>query len=411
MSLVSAVLTNQIVSAVVGILVLSLLAFTVTMLVTFVFQIRVRQPFPEGPTLIVGLGVVALYLNSRLALVQFISNTGDPVTAEEALLNVSAFVAAGVVSYAGRYVGDSVGASKQLPWQSVTPDFSPLVRATGRFITVALPEDIEDIDGYDTIKGDTKKILSGKTMDFPRGLTIEELESQIAVRLKEEYDIGYVDIDLEASGTVQYIAVGQRAVGLGQTLPRQSAAVAIRADPPYSATAGDTVQVWRTDGGGETLLGTAELRGSVQTVATLVMDEATASEMDPTEDYRLMTLSADSNPEREFAAMLRRGDETMSIVEIPAQSPLIGNSIGTLDVTIIAAQISGGDIETLPKRDHIIQEGECLFALGRPEALRRLESENNAHISPVEDVLEDTEEISTQSELSGDHPQTQRDHR
>ncbi|AHG01404.1 hypothetical protein HALLA_03185 (plasmid) [Halostagnicola larsenii XH-48] len=410
MSLISTALTHSFVAALVSILGLSLLAFAVTTIVTFVFQVRVRQRFPAGATLIVGLGVVAIYLNSRLALVQFISNTGDPVTVEEAILNVSAFAAAGVVSYAGRYVGNTVGASKQLPWLTVAPDFSPLVRATGRFITVTLPEDVQDIDGYDAVKGETKKILSGKTMDFPRGLTIEELESQIAARLTDGYDIGYVDVDLDTNGSVQYLAVGQRPIGIGQTLPQQSAAVAIRADPPYSATAGDTVQVWRTDDDGvETLLGTAELRGSVQTVATLAMDKAMASEMDPTEDYRLMTLSADSNPEREFAAMLRREDETMSTVEITAESPLIGSSIGALDVTVIAARTTDGGIETLPKRDHIIQAGDCLFAIGRPEALRRLESENTARITPTEQVLEYTEQIPARSEASGDRPQTKRD--
>ncbi|WP_226043001.1 TrkA C-terminal domain-containing protein [Natrinema sp. DC36] len=396
MSLVSTVLTNPFVEGLVRILGLSLLAFTVTTVVTFVFRVRVRQQFPEGATLIVGLGVVAIYLNSRSALIQFISNTGDPVTAEEAILNVSAFVVAGLVSYAGRYVGDRAGASERVRWRNTAPDFSPLVRATGRFITVTLPETVEDIDGYDAVDAETKKIVSGKTMDFPRGLTIEELESQITARLKEEHDIGYVDADLDADGVVQYLAIGQRAAGLGQTLPQKSAAVAVRADPPYSATAGDTVQVWQTnDDDVETRLGAAELRGSVGTFATLAMDATSATEIDPTEEYRLMTLSADSNPEREFAAMLRREDETMSTVEITADSPLIGCSIGALDVTVIAVRSNDGELETIPQREHTIQPGDLLFSIGRPEALRKLESEIGARITPVEDVLKDTDQLET----------------
>lgn len=394
MSLLSAVLTNPFAEGLIKILGLALVAFTVTALVTFVFRFRVRQQFPEGATLIVGLGVVAIYLNSRMALIQFISGTGEPVTAEEALLNVSAFVAAGLVSYAGRHVGDRAGASERIPWRNAGPDFSPLVRATGRFITVTLPETVVDIDGYDAVDAETKTIVSGKTMDYPRGLTTEELESQIVTRLKEEYDIGHVDVDLDADGIVQYLAIGQRAAGIGQTLPQKSAAVAVRADPPYSATAGDTVQVWRTDDDTETLLGTAELRGSVGTVATLVMDATTAAEIDPTEGYRLMTLSADSNPEREFAAMLRREAETMSTVEITADSPLIGSSIGAVDVTVIAVRSREGELITIPQREHVIQSGDLLFSIGRPEALRKLESEAGARITPVEDVLEDSEQLS-----------------
>lgn len=395
MSLISTVLTNPLAEGLIKILGLALVAFTVTTVVTFVFRVRVRQQFPEGATLIVGLGVVAIYLNSRMALVQFIGGTGEPVTAEEALLNVSAFVAAGLVSYAGRHVGDRAGTSERIPWRNAGPDFSPLVRATGRFITVTLPETVADIDGYDVVDAETKQTVSGKTMDFPRGLTAEELEAQIAARLKDGHDIGYVDVDLDADGVVRYLAVGQRAAGLGQTLPQKSAAVAVRADPPYSATAGDTVQVWQTDDDGdETHVGTAELRGSVGTIATLVMDATEAAEIDPTEGYRLMTLSADSNPEREFAAMLRREAETMSTVEITADSPLLGSSIGALDVTVIAVRSHERGLVPIPTIEHVIGPGDILFSIGRPETLRKLESEAGARTTPVEDALAGSEQLS-----------------
>jgi hypothetical protein len=290
----------------------------------------------------------------------------------------------------GRYAGDKAAASDRITLGRLQPDFSPIVRAAGRFITVTLPDNIDDIEGYDPVEAETKKALAGRSIDFPRGLTLDELQSQLVARLKEEYDIGYVDSDLTADGTVEYLAVGQRAAGLGPTLPPKSAAVAVQSDPPFSATPGDTVQVWRADGEsgeGEERLGTAELRASVGRVATVAMDETAADRIDPVVEHRLMTLSADQHPDREFAAMLRRGDETMSVIEITAESPLVGNSVGALNVTIIAVRATGGEVETIPKRDRLIQVGDSLFAIGRPETLRKLESSKGAETTESDDAV------------------------
>ena len=419
MSIVTAVFTHSLIEAAVRIVGLSLLAFVVTGLASFVFRVRVRSTFPEGATLILGLGVVAIYLNTRLVFVQFLGDAGDPLTTGEAIINVSVFVAAGVASYGGRYAGDKAGTSGRIPWGRFQPDFSPIVRAAGRFITVTLPEDIKDIEGYDSVDEEAKEALAGRRMDFPRGLTLAELQSQVIARLKEEHQIGYVDIDMSADGTVGFLAVGQRAAGLGPTLPPKSAAVAVRADPPFSATPGDTVQLWRVDAadtnedsdvtgegtteragdiGGDDVntgtdtgrshrekrIGTGELRASAGKIVTIATEETVADRIDPTVDHRLMTLSADTHPDREFAAMLRRGDETMSIVDISAESPLVGSSIGALDVTIIAVRSAGGDVETIPKRDRLVAAGDSLFAIERPETLRKLESSKGTQTAELD---------------------------
>lgn len=379
MNLLAALFGHPVVEAAVRIAGLALLAGVVTAIAAFIYRVRARTQFPEGPTLIIGLGTVAIYLNTRLIFVQFIGNTGDPLTVGEAILNISVFVAAGIASYGGRYAGDSLGTSERLDWRVLQPDFNPIVRAVGRFITVTLPDEIDDIDGYDPVRDETKTALAGQTLEFPRGLTVETLQSQLTARLKEEHDIGYVDVELTVDGSVEFLAVGQRAAGIGPTLPPKSAAVAVRADPPFSATAGDTVQLWRTDDDGrQARLGTAELRASVDDVTTVATDEAIAERVDPTVDYRLMTLAADSHADREFAAMLRRGDETMSIVEITPESALVGVSVGALDVTIIAIRSSGGDVDTIPKRDRLIRGDEQLFAIGRPDTLRKLDSSSGA---------------------------------
>ncbi|WP_440764812.1 potassium transporter TrkA [Natronorubrum sp. DTA7] len=387
MSLLASVFGHPVVEGVLRIVGLALLAGIVTTIAAFVYRVRARTQFPEGATLILGLGAVALYLNTRLVFVQFIGDAGDPLTVTEAVVNISVFVAAGVASYGGRRIGDQAGTSERIDWGWLQPDFSPIVRAAGRFITVTLPDEIEDIEGYEPVDDDTKSALAGQTLDFPRGLTVTDLRSQLVARLKEEHDIGYVDVELADDGTVEYLGVGQRAAGIGPTLPPNSAAVAVRADPPFSASAGDTVQLWRVNADGETRLGAAELRASVGPVATLITDDSIAKTVDPTEPYRLLTLAAESHPDREFAGMLRRADETMSLVDITDASPLVSTPLGALDVTIIAVRSPGGEVETIPKRDRSIDAGDQLFAIGRPESLRKLEAVAGVRVATGDDAL------------------------
>lgn len=392
MSLLASIFAHPLVEATLRIIGLSLLAATVTALVAFVFRARVRTTLPEGATVIIGLGVVAIYLNTRLVFVQFVGEGEDLLTTAEAMLNIAVFISAGVASYGGRHLGTKAGASDRIGWARLQPDFSPIVRATGRFITVTLPEEIEDIDGYDPVAEKIKTALAGKTLDFPRGLTLAELRTQLMVRLTEEHDIGYVDVDIADDATVEYLAVGQRVAGLGPTLPPKSAAVALRSDPPFSATPGDSVQLWRLDGEGKSeRIGAGELRATVENIVTVATDEAVAERVDPTENYRLMTLPTDPHADREFAAMLRHGEETMSVVEITADSPLVATTLGSLAVTVIAVRTPDGEVETLPKRDREIQPGDCLFALGSPDALRKLESTSGTKLVETEAVVEDVD--------------------
>ncbi|MFB6302535.1 MAG: TrkA C-terminal domain-containing protein [Haloferacaceae archaeon] len=364
-----------------------LLAGVVTMLVAFVFRAKGRIQLPDGAALILGLGVAGIYLNTRDVFVQYLRGGGISLTAEAAMVNMFVFVLAGMATYGGRRLGDRMAASERITWGALQPDLGPVVRGSGRFITVTLPADIGDIDGYDPVPEETKESLTNQTFDFPRGLTVAELETQVGERLKERDYVGYVDIDLTDEGDVAFLALGQRAAGLGPTLPPNSAAVALRADPPFSATPGDTVQIWRRDeGGGSRRLGVAELRASVGEVATVATDVPVADEIDPRAEHRFMTLSADAHPDREFAAMLRGQDETMSVVDVAAESPLVGRPIGDLDVAPIAVRSSEGDVDTIPQQEYVIQAGDRLFAIGRPQDLRTLEALGGTEITAFDET-------------------------
>ena len=364
---------NQVaVGTVLHVLGLLALAGLTTAIAAFLYRVRVRRPLPDGATLILGLGSVALYLNTRSLFVQFVQGGVTAPTVGEALLNLGVFAATVVVSLGGRRAGDRLGRSDRLSWGWFSRDLSPIVRAGGRHISVTLPQDIADLDGYEPVPAETKTALAGRTLDFPRGLTVEELESQLTARLTEKFEVGFVDVDLDSDGSVAYLGLAARPVGLGHTLSAGEAAVALRADPPFSGTAGDTVQIW-TAGEAPTRVGTAEFRARAEDVVTVAADRELAAAIDPQTAYRLVTLPAGPRADREFAAMVRRQAETMRTFVVTADSPLVGSSVGALAVTTLAIRDREGEVTPIPDRNVALSAGDVLYLLGRPETLRQLE--------------------------------------
>lgn len=216
-----------------------------------------------------------------------------------------------------------------------------------------------------------KSKIAGRSFVFPRGLTVDQLRERLVARLKTDYDVGHVDVELEAGGTVSHLALGRRVAGIGPTLPPESVAIAIRADPAYAAGPGDIVQIWSEEGSERRC--NAEIRATAGDVATVVVDAADASKLDD-ERYRLVTLSTDARPDREFASLLRAADETMGVVEIGADSTLDGAPIGALDATVLAVFPVDQPVETLPSPDRLLGAGEPVSVLATPDTLRKVET-------------------------------------
>lgn len=353
--------------------VLGLVAAAVTMGASFLYRLRARAELPDSVALLLGLGSATAGLGTQHIFVQFVGGTPDVLGVPAAAGNVLVLAVAGVAAVAGNQLGLRLATSAWARERSWHLDVSPLVRVTGRAASVTLPDEIGDVDGYDPVPQEVKEALAGETLDFPRGLTVAQLEEQLALRIQDEHEVGYVDAEVTRDGDVPYLALGHRPAGIGPTLPPGSAAVALRADPPLSATAGDTVQIWRTHPEPERVA-TGELRAAVDDVATVAVDEEAAGRLDPTDEHRLVTLPGDENPERDLAAALRRADETLGVLAVDAGGPLEGRTLGSLEVAVIAVEAADGTVETIPSRDRPLAAGEVAYVLGRPEALRRLEA-------------------------------------
>ena len=352
-----------------------------------------RADIPEGVAIILGVGVVALYLNTTS--LGAIAGGDDPglLTPETVFFNVVALGVAATVAPIGRYVGDrlavdvfALSGAKQLEGQ-----MSGIVRAVGRFTAVTLPEatEIKDMDAYDPVSPEKKAELAEKTLLFARNLSSEQLREQLVERVKQDYGVSYVDVDVDDDGSIGYFAVGSRAAGLGPTLAPGSAAVAVVADPPNNATAGDMVQLWREDPEPKRVA-TGELRGVSDDATTVALDESDAEKLAPEGPYRLITLPAESQADREFASLLRTADETMAAITVEAGSELSGSTVGEAGVVIAAVRPASGSVQPIPPQAYTFGVDDLVYLVGRPDAIRRFETAARAReTGGVSDDAED----------------------
>ncbi|XVH32008.1 TrkA C-terminal domain-containing protein [Haloferacaceae archaeon DSL9] len=358
----------------------ALLAFLGSAVTAVLFRWYAREAVPDGVSSIVGVSIVALYLNTVASLNSLISGAGSELLELEVVLfNVAALVVAVLATPVGRRVGDRMATDfiAVAGGTELDRDVSAVVQTVGRVTAITLPEEIDDMEGYDPVAAETKAELAGKTLLFPRRLTVARVRERLVDRLTEDYGVGYVDVEITTDGTVAYLAVGSRAAGVGPTLAPGTVAVAVRADPAAEATPGDTVQLWR-DGESPSRVVSGELRAATDDVATVAIDESDVAKLDPNASYRLVTLPATPRYDREFASLLRAATETMAAVTVDEGAALIGRRAAALDVVVVAVRRKDASVAPAPTREWTLEAGETIFALGRPDALRRVEADATA---------------------------------
>jgi len=343
-----------------------------------VYRWYTKLRLPLWLAFLFGLSGVALALNTVGVFSDLLSGENEVFALSRVLFNVAALSAGALGAPLGRLVGDRIATDffAVAGVRELDVEVSRLVRSVGRITDVTLPEDVDDIEGYDPVSQSTKETLAGKTLIFPRRLTVAELETRLVTRLQDDYDVGHVDVELTADGTVEYLALGSRVTGIGPTLAPGTVAVAVRADPANAASPGDRVQVWRTGPDTERVL-TAELRAHADDVATLAVDEQDATRLDGSETYRLVTLPAEPQAEREFASLLRAAEETMYVVTVGEGSDLVGATVEALDATVVAVKSADGGIDDLPD-DRTLAAGDLVYVVTRPETYRRLDARSQA---------------------------------
>ncbi|MFD1641719.1 potassium transporter TrkA [Halohasta litorea] len=396
----SGVTFEQPTTAAVNLVVFAVLSVLTAGGLTVAYRWYFKSLIPEGIAILAGVAVVALYINTASLGVVVGQGSVDLFRPGVVFFNVVALGVSTVAAPVGRRIGDTIASQlfSLVGLGEIDAEVSTMVRSVGRVTSVRLPSEIEDMESYDPVTEETKAELASKTLVFPRRLTVEELRSRLVSRLKEDYGVGYVDVDLTAEGGVDYLAVGSRAAGVGATIAPGTVAVAIRADPPNNATSGDQVQVWSTAEPTERLT-SGEIRGVAGDVVTLAVDEADAGLLSPTERYRLLTMPAEPQADREFATLLRSVDETMGTVTVEANSMLVGETADTVAAAVLAIRPSGEKLTALPESARQFESGDTIYVLARPDVLRQLEgwATTPAPVSDDEADAEPTEQAEPDS--------------
>ncbi len=364
-----------------------LLSVVVVGICAFAYRWYFGRRVPDGVAALVGVSAVVLVLNALalgVSLGTIISgqSTTNVFDVSNVLQNIVSLLAALAATPIGVRGGDVAAASLTGTGVGLDGELRTVVRSAGRVTPVKLPEEIEDMDDHDPVIDKTKAEIAGKTLLFPRRLTVDELRDRLVTRLKDDYGVGYVDVELDDDGKVEYLAVGSRLLGIGPTLAPGTAVIAVRADPANGASTGDLVQVW-SDGDDPSRVLTAELRGTAGDVVTLAADEDEMKRLDPTTSYRLVTLPTDPRADREFASLLRTADETMGTVSVDEGSALAGATVGDVGATVAAIRPARGTVEAIPKRGRTLAPGDTLYVVARPEALRRLGGDGEAQSSSI----------------------------
>jgi K+/H+ antiporter YhaU regulatory subunit KhtT len=357
----------------------SLVSLAVSAVAAVLYRWYFQTTIPPGLAALLGVAAVAIPLNTVGLLGDVIGAVGsDPFATQTVLVNVLTLLVAFAVTPIGRRIGDSIGRDTTVVSgaKELDAEVGRFVRTVGRVTAVELPAeaDIEDMETYDPVASEVKARFAGKTLVFPNRLTVPELRDRLVTRLKEDYEVGYVDVELDVDGTVQYLAVGSRVAGIGPTLGPGTCAIAVEADPAHTASPGDVVQVW-TDGEDPERITTAELRATAGDVVTLAADEADVAGLDADRAYRLVTLPTTPRADREFTSLLRAADETLGSAHLTEESSLVGKTVVDVDATVVAIRGADGSLDTLPRRTRELAAGDDVYVVGRPETLRRLEQQ------------------------------------
>lgn len=353
---------------VLGMAVLSTIAAGI---VAAVYRGMTGQTIPTVYPLVVGIGAAGVWLNTASALVAVLGQ--EPAVFEGAATNVVALAAAAVGAVTGARGGDVLAPDvlALTGQRDLDREVSRVVRTVGRFTTVQIPKRIHDIEGDEPVDAAKKEELAGRELVFPRGLTVSQLRERLIDRIKRDYGIGRVDVEVTETGEITHLAVGRRVAGIGATLPPRTAAVAVEADPGFDASPDDRVQAWEQRDGRTEPVTSADVRAVDGDTVTLALGTSQARTIDQSTPHRLVTLPSRERPDREFAALLRAAHETMEAITIEASAPLTGLPVGALKPPVVALQ-RGESTTTLPPAEQELAAGDTVYVVGRQDELRRV---------------------------------------
>lgn len=356
----------------------------------FVFRYVTGVPVP-------GFGVVVLCV--AIAGVQGgLLGLLEPNVVQSPIV-VIALVVVMLTSQYAHAKGDAMGATfprrigfRQLRENRLSSD---VVERVGRFgrVHVRVTGDVGDIEGHPPLPDDLRTAIAEDDWTFPGDLPIDELESRLADRLRTDYDLADVTVEIDTRGAAtvnaappegtlsRRVPAGQRAVSVDTLVP-----TGLSHDDEVVFTledgeVGGTVLSAKSNGGstemdaGDPISGTPTTTGGDGRVTVAASNEDARRLLDGT-PTQLRVESRGTRYEFELIHLLRRAGKRWKRLSIRPGSEFDGVTLGsasvraTYGVAVLAVERTG-NWTVAPAGTTVLSAGDELYVVGDDESIRR----------------------------------------
>lgn len=379
----------------------------------FLFKYFTNVTLPGFGVVVLGLAIAGingglLALNDQTLR----ENASGPVV-------VVAIVVVLMITFYAHAKGDALGASfprrvsiKGIRERTLSSDVVERVGSRGE-VRVKVTGEVGDIEGYPPVPDSIRTGIREGDWRLPADLPIAELESRLAERLRTEFDLTEVSVEIDERGRAT-VAAAPPLSGLSKRVPSGRRAVSVQTLVPSGLAGGDEVTVLTsegrvegtvlsagtgsdpkaTDGAGRPTGGTSPLSdGGTEPVAappsprtvrggdgrlTVAVARADASTLLRADRPRVVVRSRGIRREFELVSLLRRAGRRFRRITVRSGGPLDGTTIGSVDIRgthgVVVLAVGHTDGWTVsPRGTEPLAGGDELFVVGTREQLDTFE--------------------------------------
>jgi hypothetical protein len=318
---------------------------------------------------------------------------------------ITAIVVVLMISLYAHAKGDAMGASfprrlslKRLRERSLSTDVVELVGGRGQ-VRVSVSGEVTDMEGYPPLTPEIRRGIREGEWTFPAELSVGELETRFAERLRTEFDLSDVSVQLDERANATVVAAPPLS-GLSKRVPAGHRAVSVDTLVPTGMGRGDEVELVTeettirgsvlsaesepAEGPAATDGGEAATEDPVAPPATtttggdgrvtVAVPRVRAKSLVAADRPRLVVQARGTRREFELISLLRRAGKRFRKLTLGPDGELVGATLATLslresyDVAVLAVRRPDGWV-IAPRGDTELAAGDQLFVVGTTSAL------------------------------------------